>query len=491
MQRITLIGRGDAEEWRAAARALLAAGTPPGAIDWGTSGDALLFAADTPAPVAGAADIRVPRRFVDLAAAALCHSDPGRFARLYRVLWRLQTAPALLADAADPDIAALLRLEKSVRRDCHKMTAFVRFRETLDAGQGERRRFLAWFEPDHFILRRVAPFFAQRFADMDWMILTPKGSIAFTEGRVVLSDEPARKPPLVDATDHLWLTYYASIFNPARVKPQAMRSEMPKKYWKNLPEAALIPDLIAQAPARVAAMAQQVPRAPPVFHARIQARAQAAVSVEAASMNANDLAAVQREAAVCTRCPLHAEATQTVFGEGPAQAPLMIVGEQPGDREDLEGRPFVGPAGELFDTILREAGIDRSTVYVTNAVKHFKFEPRGKRRIHQRPNAGEIQTCRWWVTREIDLVQPRLILAMGKTALYGLTGIDGRLADRRGRVMDWEGRHLIATVHPSYLLRLPDRAVQERETARFRDDLMTARDWLASARHSALNALPP
>jgi probable DNA metabolism protein len=493
MQSIRLDGRGDVAEWRAAARGLLVAGTKPEAVAWSTSDDPALFAAGVAAaPTPQGLEIRVPRRFVDLAATAVCHSDASRFALLYRVLWRLQTTPALLSDAADPDIVALERLEKSVRRDCHKMTAFVRFRETPDGGQHARRRFLAWFEPDHFILHRVAPFFAQRFADMDWMILTPEGSIAFADGRLMLSDEPARKPVLADTTDQLWLTYYASIFNPARVKPQAMRSEMPKKYWENLPEAALIPDLIAQAPARVAAMARQEMREPPTFHAKLQARAQAALAVDAASMSSDDWATVRRDAAGCTRCPLHAQATQTVFGEGPERAPIMIVGEQPGDSEDLAGRPFVGPAGQVLDRVLREAGIDRQAVYVTNAVKHFKFEPRGKRRIHQKPNAGEIQTCRWWLTREIDLVQPRLIIAMGKTAVYGLTGTDGRLADRRGRIMDWEsGRHLIATVHPSYLLRLPDRDVQERETARFRDDLVTARDWLASAPDLALNAPPP
>jgi DNA polymerase len=196
-------------------------------------------------------------------------------------------------------------------------------------------------------------------------------------------------------------------------------------------------------------------------------------------MSSDDLAAARREAAGCTRCPLHAQATQTVFGEGPDHAAVMIVGEQPGDAEDLAGRPFVGPAGQVLDRVSQEAGIDRQTVYVTNAVKHFKFEPRGKRRIHQKPNAGEIQKCRWWLTQEVELVQPRLVIAMGKTALYGLTGFDGRLADQRGRVMEWEGgRHLVATVHPSYLLRLPDRTMQERETARFRADLVMAREWL-------------
>lgn len=475
---IVLEGRGDVAEWRGAARGLLAARLPPEAVAWSTPEAQTLFtAAPLPPAAEGAPPMRVPRRFMDLAEAALCHTDPGRFALLYRLLWRLQHERGLLEVASDPDVAALLRLEKSVRRDCHKMTAFVRFREVPAEESPGRRRFLAWFEPDHFILRRVAPFFLQRFADMDWLILTPLGSLAATGGTVELSDKPAEKPALADPTDALWLTYYASIFNPARLKPRAMQAEMPKKYWKNLPEAALIPDLIAQAPARVAAMAAQSFRPPPAFHGR---RAVAAAAGDAAPlMTTEDLPRLRQEASACTRCPLHAEATQTVFGEGPARARLMVVGEQPGDREDLAGRPFVGPAGQLFDQVLAEAGIDRRAVYVTNAVKHFKFAPRGQRRIHQTPHAGEVQACRGWLTRELDLVQPRLVLAMGKTALLGLTGTNGRLADRRGRVTEWEGRHLLLTVHPSYLLRLPDAATRKAETARFRDELVQARLWLA------------
>jgi DNA polymerase len=368
-------------------------------------------------------------------------------------------------------------MEKSVRRDCHKMTAFVRFRELPGPlGAKGRRRFAAWFEPDHHIVARMAPFFVGRFAAMDWMILTPKGSAAFEDGKLAVSDEPAEKPDLADPTDALWLTYYASIFNPARLKVKAMRTEMPKKYWKNLPEAALIPDLIADAPARVAAMAAQAARTPPAFHARLQARR----GEEAEAAIPNSLAALREEARACTRCELHRHATQTVFGEGPERARIMIVGEQPGDREDLAGRPFVGPTGQLFDQISHEAGLDRAAVYVTGAVKHFKNEPRGKRRLHKTPNAGEIERCRWWLLREIDLVRPELIVAMGASALFALTGEKGKLSDWRGQFLPLQpGRELLVTVHPSYLLRLPDPLRREEETRRFRADLTAARQWLA------------
>ncbi|MBR0649082.1 UdgX family uracil-DNA binding protein [Roseomonas terrae] len=489
MQTVMLHGAGDVAEWRNVARSLALAGTRPEEIDWREGEEASLFAAQPlPSPSAEVASLRVPRAFLDLAEAVICHADAGRFALLYRILLRLQDDAALLSVAADADIAAAHRMEKSVRRDCHKMTAFVRFREVPGDEGSVRRRFVAWFEPDHHIVRRMAPFFVRRFADMDWMILTPKGSAAFQAGDLTVSDAPAVKPDLADPTDALWLTYYASIFNPARLKVKAMQSEMPKKYWKNLPEAALIPTLIEQVPSRLAAMAYQAAQAPPVFHARIQARRQD-VDAEPPAPSGT-LAALRDAARTCTRCPLHCQATQTVFGEGPDTAELMIVGEQPGDHEDLAGRPFVGPAGRLFDRTLGEAGIDRAATYVTNAVKHFKHEPRGKRRLHRTPNAGEIDHCRWWLRHEITLVKPKLIVATGATAMFALTGEKGRLADHRGSVQPFDdGSALLVTVHPAYLLRLPDPRAAEDETRRFRADLVAARDWLATtpARPSTSN----
>ncbi len=477
MHAVALQGRGDLAEWRDAARALAMAGVAPEAVDWRIAGTASLFDAPAPLPPAARPPPRVPRGFLELAETVICHSDRGRFALLYRLLVRLQDDPALLSMPADADVVAAARLEKSVRRDSHKMTAFVRFREA--PGEGTRRRFLAWFEPDHFIVARKAPFFARRFADMDWMILTPKGSAAFEDGALSVSTEPAAKPALEDPTDALWLTYYASIFNPARVKLHAMRAEMPKKYWKNLPEAALIPELVAQAPARVAAMAAQAMRAPPAHHARIQARRQA-LELPAPSAATDSPAALRAAARACTRCPLHRDATQTVCGEGPDRAELMILGEQPGDREDLAGRPFVGPAGAVLDGALAAVGIDRAAAYLTNAVKHFKHEPRGKRRLHVTPSADEVEHCRWWLRQEIALVRPRLVVAMGATAVFALTGRAPRLNELRGRVLPIaDGREMLVTVHPSYLLRLPDARRAAEETARFRADLDAARRHLA------------
>lgn len=378
------------------------------------------------------------------------------------MLWRLQADRSLLANAVDRDMAVLHLMEKAVRRDSHKMKAFLRFKETTPAADG-RRRFVAWFEPDHFTVARTAPFFQRRFTDMDWLILTPRGTAAWDGEQLEVTDQTARRPDLEDQTDELWRTYFRHIFNPARLKVKAMQSEMPKKYWKNMPEAALIPELIATAEARIGAMIEAEKSVPPVRHER---RRPLPLAANDAPAGALDILA--RETGACTRCPLHAHATQAVFGEGPERAALLILGEQPGDTEDLAGRPFVGPAGKVLDAALGKAGIRRDKVWLTNAVKHFKYEPRGKKRIHQRPNSGEIAHCRWWLRREIETIRPKVILAMGATALEALTGRADAFASLKGQqVQLGEEAILVITVHPSYLLRLPDPLTRAREQAGF------------------------
>jgi uracil-DNA glycosylase len=184
------------------------------------------------------------------------------------------------------------------------------------------------------------------------------------------------------------------------------------------------------------------------------------------------LGQLRREAASCRACPLWKNATQTVFGEGPSDAEIMLVGEQPGDREDLSGRPFVGPAGLLLDGALADAGVDRARVYVTNAVKHFKFEPRGKRRLHKRPNAGEIRVCRRWLLGEIEAVAPQLVVALGATAAQSLVGRPVPVQTNRGAVLDLaSGPRVLITVHPSALLRLRDKEEKRAAYDAFVQDL--------------------
>ncbi|WEX10157.1 UdgX family uracil-DNA binding protein [Chelativorans sp. AA-79] len=187
---------------------------------------------------------------------------------------------------------------------------------------------------------------------------------------------------------------------------------------------------------------------------------------------AASLDALREDAAGCTRCDLYRNATQTVFGEGGSNARVVFVGEQPGDKEDIEGRPFVGPAGRLFDAILEEAGIDRKKTYVTNAVKHFKFEPRGKRRIHSKPNAGEIRACRWWLDQELTQIQPDVAVALGATAARALIGKAVPVMKLRGTVAEsLEGVPVFITVHPSSLLRIPDEMDRHRARELFAADM--------------------
>ena len=453
----------DFDFWRDCARALIQARVPPDRISWiepGGSGD--LFAQGdhgVPAPTSGAPPVRANRRFVNLARNAALHSDPERFALLYRLLWRLQANPGMMEDKADDDVRKIEELDKNVRRDSHKMHAFVRFRlvEADEAEGGDR--YVAWFEPDHHILRANAGFFMRRFANMRWSILTPRGSLHW-DGETMAEGPAAERSdaPQGDPMEDLWRTYYASIFNPARLKIGAMLKEMPKKYWKNMPEAALIPELVAGAQSREAKM------------------------VEKGSLEFDErpetLAAIDKAISACRKCPIGLLDNHAVMGEGPQDAALMIVGEQPGDQEDIKGRPFVGPAGQLLDDHLQTAGIDRSAAYVTNAVKHFKYVQRGKRRIHQSPAAKEIDTCRWWMESERAIVQPKLVLAMGASAARGMLGKTVSISKARGAPIQLEdGSELWVTAHPSYLLRL-DGAARDEQVRLFDNDLRAVRQRL-------------
>src|ERR1700726_3614508 len=206
----------------------------------------------------------------------------------------------------------------------------------------------------------------------------------------------------------------------------------------------------------------------------------------ASATSPTSLKILREEAAGCRACPLWKNATQTVFGEGPQHAQVMLVGEQPGDKEDLAGKPFVGPAGQMLDRALEEAGIDRRKVYVTNAVKHFKFVPRGKIRLHQKPNAAEIKACRPWYERELASIKPDLVVAMGATAAQCVLGKVTPINKNRGRLIDLDqGFKVLVTVHPSYLLRLPDEDAKAAEYARFIEDLKIAADFLRKSQHAA------
>ncbi|OCK61364.1 UdgX family uracil-DNA binding protein [Bradyrhizobium sp. LMTR 3] len=456
MHHITLSSQTDFDGWRKAARALALNDVKPSDVSWRVADDAPELFEPTAAPLEPPqGTFNVPARFVELAEITILHRNPERFALLYRLLWRLRMHHDLLEPATDPDVAEITAMAKAVRSDEHKMHVLVRFREI---GREQKSHFVAWFEPEHHIVELAAPFFARRFADMPWSILTPD-LCAHWDGHVI-SFTPGvsrSEAPSTDRLEETWRRYYASIFNPARLKVQTMQKEMSRNYRRNLPEASLIKPLASDD------KASDMPR-----------------------KHADDIETLREEAAECRACHLYKNATQTVFGEGRQTARIMLVGEQPGDKEDLAGKPFVGPAGQMLDRALEEAGIDRRTVYVTNAVKHFKFVPRGKIRLHQKPNTPEIKACRRWYERELAAIKPDLVVAMGATAAQSVFGKITPINKNRGRAIDLDdGTRALVTVHPSYLLRLPDADAKAREYRRFVQDLKIAADVLRKSAHAA------
>ncbi|MCI3952709.1 MAG: uracil-DNA glycosylase [Burkholderiales bacterium] len=445
----------DFEDWRGTARRLLADGVSPDRAGWSDVTQPTLFGT-TPAigDIADAAPAAtVPKEFLQLLRTVALHRDPRRWDLMYRLLWRLQREGRdLLADAADPTLILARRFSHDVRRDLHKMHAFVRFRELPPLQEDGAPRYAAWYEPQQLILREGAKFFVRRFANMNWTIVTPEGAAVWDQTELRFEDSPPRDSlPRSDEHETLWRTYYRSICNVARLKPAAMKREMPKHRWKNLPEAVEIPALMREAPRTVSRFDEPAARE---RHAPIRSEGPARHDGDA-------VMTCERQLEACRRCPLWEHATQVVAGEGPADARIVLVGEQPGDEEDLKGRPFVGPAGRLLDQLLEEAGIDRKSVYVTNAVKHFKWEPRGKRRIHKTPAQQEVAACETWLRGELDRLHPQVVIALGATALRALSADAGPVGTSRGQTLTTtEGLPLIATWHPSALLRARDEGME-------------------------------
>lgn len=533
----------DAAGFRAAARRLLGAGVAPDRVRWRVAGAAVgdLFDAVTSTsdgtdafptgsghapcdaqpgaqpnawpeaaaqtqtiPLTPEQTVALPAALVKIVEQAALHADRDRHALLYRLVWRLAHEPALRHDTLDPDRLRAEQMARAVRREMHKMTAFVRFRpikepvigrpadETdrpadwdVDSAQTQsdpglfRVRHVAWFEPEHHVVEATAPFFARRFAQMDWAILTPNRCVRWN-GRELQFGPGARREeaPGPDDAERLWLTYYQSIFNPARLKLAMMRKEMPRRYWKNLPEAVLIAPLSRQAIERSGLMLAHGVTEP------LRRRGTASVSVrqrvfdgDAPSVaSLHDLGAA---AGRCRRCPIGAHATQAVPGQGPAQARLMVVGEQPGDQEDLLGEPFVGPAGKLLDRALARLGWAREKLYLTNAVKHFKFELRGKRRLHKTPAQQEAAACLHWLEAEIRLVKPAAVVALGGTAARSLLGRTVSLHSERGWHRRADGVPVLVTLHPAALLRMNDVSVSAAAFEQWVADLALAGRWLA------------
>ncbi len=429
--------------WRVTARQLLRDGVAPDEVELVSEENdtALAFAfaePPTPTPELGVAQPVVPKTFLDLAEIAACHQDADRWQLLYRILWRLQRERSLLKNELDADIARLRRMDHQVRRDLHKMHAFLRFRMVEADGE---EHYISWYHPDHRILELAAPFFAERFAVMRWTILTDYASASWDPAtrRVTWGGGvPRSEAPPADELEDLWRSYYSSIFNPARLNTRAMKAEMPVRYWAELPELHILPQLLSSADQRVGKMMEQ----------------QSLLLANTYVPDTHTLPVLREALPRCEGCELYKPATQAVFGAGLARASLMLVGEQPGNDEDLAGKPFVGPAGKVLDQAIEELGFDRTAMYVTNAVKHFKFVERGRRRIHESPNLREIAACRPWLLAELDAVQPKVVVCLGASAAKSLLGAKFALMKDRGKVMESPyAPRVIATIHPSAVLR--------------------------------------
>ncbi len=448
----------DFESWRKEARRLLQLQIKPFEIEWSQSeGNLSLFenfeANNISPPVAADKEhdkehykeqrpqtkISVTREFLEMAELVACARDSDRWSLLYRLLYRIHFEnPKLLQIVIDPDVHKALGLMKSIRKDIHKMHAFVRFKKAAVNGLDI---YLAWHRSEHFILRLTAGFFVRRFGDRPWSIFTPDLS-AHWDGEIVKYADGIEQHefPHTDSFDDLWKTYYSSIFNPARIKIKAMKAELPTKYWQSLPEAQIIQQLVREAPARLQRMAQNQ------NHRAQVPKTENWQQLKAAALN-------------CNGCPLRQQATHLVFGEGPEQSELMIVGEQPGDSEDLQGRPFVGPAGQLLDECLKTAGLNREHIYLTNAVKHFKWKPvetgNGKMRLHQKPSGSEMHACKPWLEAEITSVKPRVILALGATAATSIRGRLPKISEERGQIFHNSplASFVLLSWHPSAILR--------------------------------------
>jgi uracil-DNA glycosylase len=463
----------DFASFREAARQLVAAGVPPAEIVWsdpaqrqvslfaGLGAPPLMAASDagsiprqiaaaaaddagptaaqsaaaaTPAGRAPAAP-RVPRRYVALAEIASLYRDPDRFALLYRVLYRLTHGePGLLEDEADPDVRALASRAQSVRKDEHRMHAFVRFRKVELDGVDH---YIAWYAPEHHILRLGAPFFQRRFAAQRWSILTPDES-AHWDGEALTygPGAPRSQAPQADELEALFRTYYSATYNPARANLALFRKHVPPAFARHMPELEHMPTLL-----------------------RPQPRESGPAEESAAPLvpSGADLPALRAAAASCRACPAGDLGGQTVFSEGPAGARLCLIGEQPGDEEDRRGRPFVGPAGQVLDRALAEAQLERDELYVTNAVKHFIYVYRGKRRLHSKPSLRVVRACRPWLDAELEAVQPEVIVCLGATAAQSFLGPRFSVTRNRGRVFEtpW-AKAFIVTYHPSAILRMEE-----------------------------------
>lgn len=465
--------------WRRAARELLRQGIEPERIEWvewvectsGSSGNAGPHSADIPdsstaaPPVAAPA---IPRELLARLKTAACYRAPDRWSLLYRILWRWTHGERHVVDPQDRDGALLDQRIRSVEHETADLVLLTLFRRR-DPSMG-LPEFVGWYEPHHDQLERAAARFAERMGDSTWMLATPQGA-AFWNGMLLRSGGPAAdngghaarprsasqqpNPPAApvlppgamageattsEPTEALWLAYYASVFN-------AAPAPVPLRYWRTPPAGPPLPAHLARERSRLGAQSGTVtvPAMPPVEYSAVTP----------------PLREPTGPLSTCRRCALWRNAKQAVAGAGPVQAAIMAVGEQPGEDENQSGAPFSGPAGQLLDTVLARAGLDRAALYLTYAVKHYKWETLDQQRVHRTPAPREVEACHYWLEQELAQVAPRVVVTLGATALKALTGAHVNLSEYLGQTIDHGGRLIVPTWHPSYALKMADGRLRE------------------------------
>jgi DNA polymerase len=312
-------------------------------------------------------------------------------------------------------------------------------------------------------LHLAVPFFTERFSVIRWSILTPDASVHWNPRERLLEYGPGvphEHAPQEDELEILWKSYSGYIVNPARINPRAMKADNPVQYGSTRPELDMLPQFLSEADAQIEGM---------------MAMQNEKIGAVPFVPDRHSVTVLKQAVQKCRGCDLYKFATQAVFGDGPAHAAMMLVGEQPGDEEDKRGEPFVGPAGRLLNEMLEEVGIERKQVYLTNAVKHFKFVERGKRRLHQPPRLSEIMACKPWLEAEFDAVKPRIVVCLGATAAKSVLGSKFALMKERGKVIESTSfKQVIATIHPSAVLRAPDDEMRHQLRAFLSHDLALA-----------------
>ncbi|KIG03439.1 UdgX family uracil-DNA binding protein [Caballeronia concitans] len=462
--------------WRTVARSLVTEGVAPEDVLWRESAaSATVFG--TIAPPCGPVDpnapkpVKIAREFLAMLETAACYRARDRWPFLYKVLWRWTQGDRAVASPEDADGHRLNRMIEAVQVEESKMRKTLRFRHR-DASLGPPE-FISWCEPVHDLLEHAAMHFATRMGSATWMIATPHGA-AFWDGallRVDRTSEPEEKPMDFgesadsmsgeavsgDAIEALWLAYYESTFAPALENAVEMASHMPVRYWKSPPNERADPALIARADPYT--RRDREPR-------NVPDDMEVPLNTDLEPLKGTSLKAPPSLDA-CKRCSLWRNATQAVPGTGPDNARVMLVGEQPGDSEDREGTPFVGAAGKLLDDAIREAQLTRESLFLTNAVKHFKWDEQAqeaggdKERLLVTPSQREREACRYWLDEELTRIAPKVVVALGATALKALTGHRTALSEYLGKTIEHKGRIVVPTYHPSYLLRLTDEKVRE------------------------------